>query len=261
MTDRKILLAVGATGNIGRLVVAEGIRAGYLVRALVRKRQDTPSFPTGVEVVIGDLTRPESLKAAVAGVDAIVFTHGTYGGDQDAARAVDYGAVRNVLAVLPNRSARVALMSAIGVTDRKGVHDWKRRGERSLRASGLPYTIIRPGWFDYNRPDQHRIVMLQGDRHQTGTPRDGVIASRQIARVLVRSLGTPAAIGKTLELIAEHGDEQDTYDQLFSALESDLPGALDGVCDTPNMPLADEPPFVQADLQAGRIPAGPSAES
>jgi uncharacterized protein YbjT (DUF2867 family) len=46
---------------------------------------------------------------------------------------------------------------AIGVTNRDGnynrqaeAHDWKRRGERLVRASGLPYTIVRPGWFDYN---------------------------------------------------------------------------------------------------------------
>jgi uncharacterized protein YbjT (DUF2867 family) len=35
-------------------------------------------------------------------------------------------------------------------------HDWKRRGERLVRASGLPYTIVRPGWFDYNDAGQHR---------------------------------------------------------------------------------------------------------
>jgi uncharacterized protein YbjT (DUF2867 family) len=250
MTDRKTLLAVGATGSIGRLVVTEAIQAGYLVRALVRKREDAQSFPIGVEVVIGDLTRPESLKAAVAGIDAIVFTHGTYGGDQDAARAVDYGAVKNILEVLPNRSARVALMSAIGVTDRKGVHDWKRRGERLLRVSGLPYTIVRPGWFDYNKPDQHRIIMLQGDRRQSGTPRDGVIASVQIARMLVRSLDIAAATSKTLELIAEHGDEQEDYAQLFAFLESDVAGGLDGIHDASNMPLSEEPSFVQEDLKA-----------
>jgi len=41
----------------------------------------------------------------------------------------------------------------IGVTNREGdynrqteAHDWKRRGERLVRASGLPYTIVRPGW-------------------------------------------------------------------------------------------------------------------
>jgi uncharacterized protein YbjT (DUF2867 family) len=64
------------------------------------------------------------------------------------AETVDYGGVRNVLVALGGRKVRIALMTAIGVTDQRGAHDWKRRGERLVRASGLPYTIVRPRWFD-----------------------------------------------------------------------------------------------------------------
>jgi len=42
-------------------------------------------------------------------------------------------------------------------------HDWKRRAERLVRPSGLPYTIVRPGWFDYNKADEHQLVFLQGE--------------------------------------------------------------------------------------------------
>ena len=90
---------------------------------------------------------------------AIVFTHGSDGGGKAGAEQIDYGGVRNVLAALGGRSVRVALMTAIGVTNRDGdynrqteAHDWKRRGERLVRVSGLPYTIVRPGWFDYTSP-------------------------------------------------------------------------------------------------------------
>jgi hypothetical protein len=38
-----------------------------------------------------------------------------------------------------------------------------------VRASGLPYTIVRPGWFDYNGPDEHRLVLLQ-DASASGYP-------------------------------------------------------------------------------------------
>src|SRR5436190_24205181 len=93
------------------------------------------------------------------------------------AETVDYGGVRNVLRALGPREARIALMTAIAVTNRNSAynrsteaHDWKRRSERLVRASGLPYTIVRPGWFDYNGPDEHRLVSLQGDkRPQSGT--------------------------------------------------------------------------------------------
>lgn len=240
---------MGATGSIGLHVVDEALRRGHSVRALVRNRDRAPQWPPQVEVVAGDLTRPESLSQAVAGIDAVIFVHGTYGGDQGAAEAVDYGGVRNVLFALGRHKVRIALMTAIGVTDRKGVHDWKRRGERLVRASGMPYTIVRPGWFDCNEPDQRRLVLLQGDRRQSGTPRDGVVARQQIAEVLVRSLGSSKAARKTFELIAETGPEPDDFDRLFATADPDAERALDGVHDAANMPLDEEPEQVKADLK------------
>jgi uncharacterized protein YbjT (DUF2867 family) len=107
--------------------------------------------PADAEIVVGDLTSAATLGDAVDGVTGVVFTHGSHGGAK-AAERVDYGAVRNVLEALGNRPVRIALMTAIGVTKHTPGHDWKRRGERLVRASGLPYTIVRPGWFDYNEP-------------------------------------------------------------------------------------------------------------
>jgi uncharacterized protein YbjT (DUF2867 family) len=245
------VLVVGATGSIGRLVVEEAVREGSTVRALVRDLDRARRLPAEVERVVGDLTRPETLPAAADGVDAIVFTHGSDGGS-DAAEKVDYGGVRNVLAALGGRQARIALMTAIGLTNRSisyaATADWKRRSERLVRASGLPYTIVRPGWFDYNDPDQHRLVFLQGDTRQAGDPSDGVVARSQIAEVLVRSLSSDAAAWKTFELIAERGPAPDDFDALFAPLDADLPGALDAVHDTDNMPLAQEPARVRDDL-------------
>ncbi len=148
-------------------------------------------------------------------------------------------------------------MTSIGVTNRSGAynrsteaHDWKRRSERLVRATGRPYTIVRPGWFDYNGPDQHRLVLLQGDTRQAGNPSDGAIARSQIAEVLVSSLGSETAVGKTFELFAEHGPAPDDLDRLFAALQADQRGGLDGVQDTANMPLENEPQRVRADLEA-----------
>ncbi|MFL9824342.1 SDR family oxidoreductase [Rhodoplanes sp. SY1] len=250
MSDPRIsVLAVGATGSIGRHVVEDALRRGHRVRALVRNPAEH-RFPDGVEVAAGDLTRPNTLLAAVDGIDAIVFTHGSHGWTAAAAEAVDYGGVRNVLAALEHRKTRIALMTAIGVTDRKGTHDWKRRAERLVRASGLPYTIVRPGWFDYNEPDQRRLVFLQGDKRQSGTPRDGVIARGQLAEVLVRSLTSPAAVGKTFEFVSEKGPQQADLDRLFADLDPDRPSTVDAVSDAANMPLDREPRRVLDDLKA-----------
>jgi uncharacterized protein YbjT (DUF2867 family) len=203
-TRNMTLLVVGATGSIGSLVVDEALRQGHAVRALVRKSSKKNQLPRDVQVVIGDVTRPDTLSPAVDGVDAVVFTLGSDGAGKAGAESIDYGGVRNVLQALGSRTVRIALMTSIGVTNRTGdynrrteAHDWKRRSERLVRASGMPYTIVRSGWFDYNAPDQHRLVLLQGDKRQAGDSSDGVVARRQIAQVLVHSLNSSQALRKT----------------------------------------------------------------
>ena len=248
--EMSTVLIVGASGSIGRLVVAEALDAGYETKALVRRDTQAATFPDGTRVVVGDLTMAETLRPTVAGVTGVIFTHGSHGSPRDA-ELVDYGAVRNVLSVL-EAPARIALMTAIGVTKHTPGHDWKRRGERLVRASGLPYTVIRPGWFDYNAADQHRLVMLQGDKRWASDPSDGVIARAQIAQVLLASLTSDAADRKTLELVAEDGPAQTDLDPLFAGLRADPVGALDGVLDRDNMPLVDEPAEVVAELDAIR---------
>ena len=251
------VLVIGATGSIGSLVVEEVLRQGHSVRALVRNSEKAHRLPAKAEAVIGDLTRPETLEAAVKGIDAVVFTHGSDGAGKVGAETVDYGGVRNILLALGARKVRIALMTAIGVTNRTGSynrstesHNWKRRAERLVRASGCPYTIVRPGWFDYNKSDEHKLVFLQGDTRQAGNSSDGVIARRQIAEVLVQSLTSDEALRKTFELVATKGPAQKDLDALFAALDPDSMEGLDGVRDKPNQPLEDEPQRVQNDLHA-----------
>jgi uncharacterized protein YbjT (DUF2867 family) len=258
-STRLTVLVVGATGSIGSLVVDEAIRAGHAVRALVRNPNSARRLSPEADVVVGDVTKPETLSSAVEGVDAIVFTHGSDGGGKVGAETVDYGGVRNVLVALGSRPARIVLMTAIGVTNRTGDYnrrteadDWKRRSERLVRATGKPYTIVRPGWFDYNAPNERRLVLLQGDRRQAGNSSDGAIARRQIADVLVRSLHSAQAERKTFELLAAAGAEQQDFEPLFEALDADPPGSVDAVHDTPNMPMEEEPPRVRDDLKAVR---------
>ena len=92
-----------------------------------------------------------------------------------------------------------------------------------MRASGLPYTIVRPGWFDYNKPDEQKVVVLQRDRRHAGDQSDGVIARRQLAQVLVASLTSESALRKTFELVAVRGPAQHDLAPLFAALEADPP--------------------------------------
>ena len=67
-TPPATVLVVGATGSIGRLVVEEAIRQGYTTRALVRDAGKARRLPSDADVIVGDVTRPDTLPAAVAGI-------------------------------------------------------------------------------------------------------------------------------------------------------------------------------------------------
>lgn len=248
---KPVVLVVGASGSVGRLAVAEAFRRGYETRALIRDPDQAELFPSGVRAVVGDLTRAETLSEAVDGVTGIIFTHGISGNNPRGAEDVNYGAVRNVLRVL-KEPAHIALMTTVGVTKPTVGHDWKRRGERLVRASGLPYTVVRPGWFDYNSANQHRLMMRQGDTHWAGSPSDGVVSRAQIAEVLVASLTSPSASRKTFELVAEKGPAQTDLEPLFAELPADLATELDAIGDRENLPLSAEPARVIQELDEVR---------
>jgi uncharacterized protein YbjT (DUF2867 family) len=54
--------------------IDEALREGHAVRGLVRKSSKKNQLPRDVQVVIGDVTLPDTLSHAVDGVDAVVFT-------------------------------------------------------------------------------------------------------------------------------------------------------------------------------------------
>jgi uncharacterized protein YbjT (DUF2867 family) len=245
---RSVLVA-GATGSIGRRVVAAAQRHGLDVRALVRDPARAERLLPGADLVRGNLEEPAGLSDAVRDVDAIVFTHGG-NGSPDEARRIDYGGVAAVLRALDGRTPRLALMTSIGVS-RRGAYggstgqllDWKRRSERLVRAGGAPYTIVRPGWFDHVAPEDERLVLEQTDTGNGGIGRD------QLAEVLVRSLLTDTAVGRTFELFAEPGPAPSDWTGLFGGLAPDPAGGLDAVGDPASLPSADEEPdVVQEDL-------------
>jgi uncharacterized protein YbjT (DUF2867 family) len=61
-------------------------------------------------------------------------------------------------------------MTAVGITARAEYYAWNRRSERLVRASGNPYTIARPGWFDYSHNNQLQITLLRATPATPETP-------------------------------------------------------------------------------------------
>jgi len=65
------VLVTGGTGRIGGIVVDQLLDAGVPVRVLMRRSEGSAMLPATVEVVPGDLTVPESLDAALRGVEVV----------------------------------------------------------------------------------------------------------------------------------------------------------------------------------------------
>ena len=130
------ILVTGATGMVGRHVIAELVKAGHRVRALTR-RPWAASLPDGVEVVGGDLTDPRSLEPSLNGVERMyLFSGGRTA--RDVVAAAKRAGVRRI----------VVLSGALADTDdREGGY---LAVERAVEDSGLAWTHVRPGEFAAN---------------------------------------------------------------------------------------------------------------
>jgi len=65
------ILVTGGTGRIGSQVIMELAKRGASVRALVRKQEASTALPKGVEVFLGDLLDPITVRKALEGIDKL----------------------------------------------------------------------------------------------------------------------------------------------------------------------------------------------
>ena len=191
MPDTAPVLVVGASGRVGRAVVGELLRLGRPVRALVR-RPPTTAFPAGVEIVVGDLTDPDSLTPALAGVEAVFLVW-----------AAGPATVSAVVARLARSVQRVVFLSSPHQTP----HPFFRQPnpmaalhaniERELATSGLPSVILRPGMFAANTVAWWAPQIRAGDvvRWPYGAVETAPIDERDIAAVAVRALSDASLAG------------------------------------------------------------------
>jgi nucleoside-diphosphate-sugar epimerase len=134
------VLVTGATGFVGRHLVAQLLVAGHRVRALVRAARPPDDIDRpGVEVVRGDLSGHGPLDAIVDGCDLVFHLAAAHGPD---VRAADCEAVnvRGTIA-LGNAAARAGVRRFVYASTR-GVHGLVRGGtldERSPIAPDSPY--------------------------------------------------------------------------------------------------------------------------
>ena len=237
MSDRPIVV-FGGTRGTGLLIVRLLDRQGVLVRVLARNpaRALAALGPT-IEVVPGDLTKPETISPAVSNAAHIIFTAGARSGypvTEATVEATEYHGVLNTLAAARKEgfTGRFLYMTSSGVT-RKSLATillnlykgntlaWRRRAEDAIRASGVRYTIIRAG-FLLNRPGgQHGIEVTQRALPLTLRYR---IARADVAEVFAAALRHPRTERTTFEVVWSHGGERRPLSAMLDGLEADPTG-------------------------------------
>lgn len=141
------VLVTGATGNVGRHVVDRLARAGAKVRAFTR-RPGEAAFPDGVEVIGGDLSRPDTVAPALDGVERMYLFPQAYLTPWPESFA---DVIQTTELVELARKAGVRRLVMLGSSD----PDFSGVGglEQAVRESGLEWTILRPGEFAVNKLD------------------------------------------------------------------------------------------------------------
>lgn len=189
------VLVTGATGFLGAEIVRELVRRGHAVRALVRPSSALAGLEgAAAEIARGDVLDPPSVRAALAGQDAVIHTAGIprVGADADETFAVNVRGVEVVFeaalaaglsrAILTSstavmggsRTPAVAEDGAAGNAEALGIGYFvsKLRGEQAalrLAARGLPVVVVRPAY-----------VLGPGDTHGSSASIVVALARRRI---------------------------------------------------------------------------------
>jgi uncharacterized protein YbjT (DUF2867 family) len=208
----------------------EGVPTAVLARDPAAARR---VLPAGVEAIVkGDVTKPSSLAAAVAGRTVVVWAAGVASPkallNPLAAPAVEADGVANLAAVARAAGVRrFVLVSSAGADDPVarltfpgGVLFWKKRGELALQRSGVPYTIIRPGGLTDRALKEGEAVVAYGPGGIGFGPGKafpgGSIPRAAVADLAVAALVTPAAMDRVVEIVARKGAAAVAAPDLFS---------------------------------------------
>ena len=212
-----MILITGATGTNGLLVVEQLMAVNKPVRVLVRDVNKAKSlFAPQVEIAVGDLEQPETLKAALKGVKRALLIPANSPNQVQQERNFIEAAQRASLQHLVKFSALGADIPDSPVSFLR----WHAEAEQILRDSGIPFTIIRPTTFMQNMLGSARTIKSEGKFYMAvGDTRVAQVDTRDIAAVIVAALTQSGHEGKIYTLT---GSEALTYTEVALKLSSVL---------------------------------------
>jgi uncharacterized protein YbjT (DUF2867 family) len=176
----------------------------------------------------GDVREPDTLAAPFRGAELVISALGsnTKRDPENLPEFIDYGGVQALAAAARAAGVRhFVLVSSMGVTDpdhrMNALFDdlmvWKLRGEDALRASSVPYTIVRPGVLTNEPGGARGLELMQGDPKGA----EGSIARADLAAVCVAALGLREAQEKTFEIVSVGPPRAIDLRMAFAALRAD----------------------------------------
>ncbi|MGW7051886.1 SDR family oxidoreductase [Streptomyces sp. NPDC054887] len=193
-------VVTGATGRLGRLVVdallADGVPAASIAAVVRDKAKAADLAERGVELRVADYDRPETLADAFEAGDRVLLVSGSEVGR----RVPQHAAV--ISAAKAAGVSQLAYTSVLGGPDADfDMAAEHRATERILLESGLPYTLLRNGWYTENYTDNLAPVLAHGA--VVANAGDGRVASAaraDYAAAAAAVLTRDGHLGKAYEL-------------------------------------------------------------
>jgi len=208
-----MILVTGASGTVGKEVLKQVANSGAAHRAMYRSNSEAAKAPAGVETVIADFARKESLAPALRGVESVFLVCSPI---PDLVQLE--GSVIDECAAAGVR--HIVLHSAMGAGDwNKSFPAWHRQVEDKLKATTLSHTILRPNSFHQNVVSFHASTIRTQDAFYSSmkNARNSFIDVRDIAAVAAKALDGGTHSGKTYEL---NGPEALDYTTLAAKISA-----------------------------------------